>query len=165
MDSKCYAIQLEKKLIDQFKETFFQKLGYYPTVITKVQTDLEQYIPMMSLDTLQGYFEPFLPTRHGRRLKLTSKDRYRELVELRNIYCFLARQLNYSLVIIGQSLGNRDHTTVIHSLTCFKNLLETEEGFRQKYFKILNYIKDHYESPTMDSFDQVQCESQPIVLP
>ena len=165
MDSKTYAIQLEKKLIDQFKENFFEKLGYYPTVITRVQTDLEQYIPMMSLETLQGYFEPFLPTRHQRRLRLHNKDRYRELVELRNIYCFLARQLNYSLVNIGQSLGKRDHTTVIHSITCFKNLLETDEGFRQKYITILNYIKDHYEPPTMDSLDQVQREPQPALLP
>jgi|688.fasta_scaffold00218_48 hypothetical protein len=165
MDSKNYAIQLEKKLIEQFKETFYEKIGYYPTVLTRVQTDLEQYIPMMSLETLQGFFEPFLPTRYQKRLRLQSKDRYRELVELRNIYCFLARQLSYSLVNIGQSLGNRDHTTVIHSITCFKNLLETDEGFRQKYLTILNYIKQHYESPTMDSLDQVQCEPEPAVLP
>ena len=165
MDSKTYSIQLEKKLIEQFKETFYEKIGYYPTVITRVQTDLEQYIPMMSLETLQGFFEPFLPTRYQRRLKLQSKDRYRELVELRNIYCFLARQLSYSLVNIGASLGKRDHTTVIHSITCFKNLLETDEGFRQKYITILTYIKEHYESPTMDSTDQVQREPQSALLP
>mgnify|MGYP003335324694 CR=1 FL=1 len=165
MDSKTYSIQLEKKLIEQFKETFYEKIGYYPTVITRVQTDLDQYIPMMSLETLQGFFEPFLPTRYQRRLKLQSKDRYRELVELRNIYCFLARQLSYSLVNIGASLGKRDHTTVIHSITCFKNLLETDEGFRQKYITILTYIKEHYESPTMDSTDQVQREPQSALLP
>jgi hypothetical protein len=164
MDSKTYAIQLEKKLIEQFKESFFEKVGYYPTVITRIQTDLEQYIPMMSLETLQGFFEPFLPTRYDRRLRLQSKDRYRELVELRNIYCFLARQLNYSLVNIGASLGKRDHTTVIHSITCFKNLLETDEGFRQKYITILNHIKKQYESSVMDSPDQVQREPEPAVL-
>ena len=165
MDSKTYAIQLERKLIEQFKESFYDKLGYYPTVITRVQADMDQYLPMMSLLTLEEFFYPFLPTKHGRQIRLRSKDRYREIVELRMIYCFLARQLGFSLTTIGESLGKRDHTTVIHSVNSFKNLLQTCEPFREKYLTILTYIKQQYESSTMDNADQVQHQPEPAVLP
>lgn len=165
MDPKTYAIQLEKKLIEQFKDSFYEKMGYYPTVITRVQTDMDQYLPMMSLQSLEEFFQPFLPTKYGRIVRLQSKDRYREIVELRSIYCFLARQLGYSLISIGESLGKRDHTTVIHNVSSCKNLLQTCETFRQKYLTILTYIKEHYESPTMDNANQVQCEPEPALLP
>ena len=165
MDSQVYALQLEKKLIDQFKQTFYDKLGYEPLVLTKIQIDSDQYIPMLSLENLQTMFEPFLPFSCDRKLPLKSKHRYRELVELRNIYCYLARMMGYSLITVGQSLGNRDHTTVIHNVTCFKNLMETNDAFRQKYLAILTYIKQHYESSVVEKPDQVQCEPEPALLP
>lgn len=165
MDSKSYALQLEKKLIEQFRETFYEKIGYYPMVVTHVQVDSNYSLPLMSLQGLQDLFEPFLPYKHDRKLSLKSKSRYRELVELRNIYCFLGRTMGYSLATIGESLGNRDHTTVIHNVGCFKNLMETDDAFRQKYLRILTYIKQQYEPSVMEESDQVQCESEPAVLP
>jgi hypothetical protein len=165
MDSKSYALQLEKKLIEQFKQTFYDKLGYEPMVLTKVQIDTDEYLPILSLDNLQAMFEPFLPMKYDRKLTLQSKHRYRELVELRNIYCYMARVMGYSLIMIGQSLGNRDHTTVIHNVCCFKNLMETNEPFRQKYLAILTYIKQQYESSVVAKPDQVQCEPEPALLP
>lgn len=165
MDTKTYAAQLERKLIEQFKESFYEKIGYYPVVVTRLQQDLDQYLPIMPLETLQTYFEPFLPYRNGVRLSLKSKDRYRELVELRNIYSFLARTMGYSLSNVGESIGNRDHTTIIHNVTCFKNLVETSETFQQKYIRIFNYIKKEHESSIMGVSDQVQRESEPALLP
>lgn len=165
MDSKTYAQQLERKLIEQFKQTFHEKLGYEPLVLTKVQLDRNEYIPILSLETLQEMFEPFLPVQCDRKLSLHSKHRYRELVELRNMYCYLARMMGYSLIVVGQSLGNRDHTTIIHNVTCFKNLMETNDPFRQKYQTILTYIKQQYESSVMAKSDQVQCEPEPALLP
>jgi hypothetical protein len=35
MDNIEYRIQMEKKLIDNFKSRFFEKMGYYPGVITR----------------------------------------------------------------------------------------------------------------------------------
>ena len=165
MDSKSYALQLEKKLIQQFRETFYEKIGYYPMVVTQVQVDSAYSLPIMNLPSLQQMFEPFLPSRYEKKLSLKSKCRYRELVELRNIYCFLGRTMGYSLASIGESLGNRDHTTVIHNVSCFKNLMETDDTFRQKYIKILTYIKQQYESSIMEESDQVQCEPEPALLP
>lgn len=165
MDSKSYALQLEKKLIEQFRENFYQKIGYYPMVVTQVQVDSTYSLPIMNLQTLQDMFESFLPIRYERKLTLKSKCRYRELVELRNIYCFLARTMGYSLASVGESLGNRDHTTVIHNVSCFKNLMETDDTFRQKYLRILTYIKQQYEPSVMEESDQEQCEPQPALLP
>lgn len=166
MDSKTYATQLEKRLIEQFKENFFEKLGYYPTVITKCQdSTTDWYIPIMSLQSLLDYFEPYLPEQYGKTLQLTDMSRHRPIVELRNIYCMLARQMGYSLVIIGEAIGKRDHTTVIHNITSCKNLLETNDAFRDKYIQILKYIKQQHESPIMDEPCQIQCESEPALLP
>lgn len=165
MDSKMYALQLEKKLIEQFRQTFYDKLGYYPMVVTHVQVDSNYRLPLMNLQSLHDMFDPFLPYRYERKLTLKSKCRYRELVELRNIYCFLARTMGYSLAAVGESLGNRDHTTVIHNVACFKNLMETDESFRQKYLTILTYIKQQYEPSAMDDVNQVQREPEPAVLP
>lgn len=164
MDTKTYAAQLERKLIEQFKESFYEKVGYYPVVVTRLNQNVEEYLPIMPLEALQEYFEPFLPYRNGMRLCLKSKDRYRELVELRNIYCFIARTMGYSLATVGQSIGNRDHTTVIHNVSSFKNLVETNETFQQKYIRIFNHIKKQHESSTMGVSDQVQRESEPALL-
>lgn len=165
MESKAYALQLEKKLIDQFKETFFEKLGYYPTVMTEAQVDADISIPYMHLSVLKRCFEPFLPEPYGYRLELDSRSRCRELVELRCIYCYLGRQMRYSLKTIGTSLANRDHTTVINSLTNFTNLMDTDDAFRQKFSRIVSYIKQTYESSVMAKLDQVQLEPQPAVFP
>jgi hypothetical protein len=164
MDSKSYAAKLEKKLITEFKSTFFNKLGYYPTVITQIYTSENAEIPIMSLEMLEHCLEPFMPVYFDKRTYLQSKSRNRPLVELRNIFCLLARQMGYSLTVIGKFL-KKDHTTVIHAITACKNLLETCEPFQHKYTSILKTLKSNYEPPIMDNIDQVQCEPEPAVLP
>jgi hypothetical protein len=165
MDSKTYAEQLEKKLIDQFRENFFEKLGYYPTVMTGAKVSSDIVIPFMHLSTLKECFDPFLPEIGGFTYNLDSRSRCRELVELRSIYCYLGRQMRYSLDTIGKSVGDRDHTTVINSLRNFNDLMDTDEQFRQKYSAIVTYIKKVYESSVMAKLDQIQRESEPAVLP
>lgn len=160
-----YASILEKKLIDEFKAKFREKIGYQPIVLTKVTVDDEHSIPLMPLDQLADYFTPFLPTQNGRVLPLFAKSRKRELVELRMIFCTLARSMKYTLVSIGEYIGGRDHTTVLHAVSTFNNLVETNEAFRDQYMKILTYIKQSYESSTLDQPDQVQPESEPALLP
>lgn len=165
-ETRRYANQLEKRLIGEFKQKFQEKIGYVPIVLTKVATNDEDWVPMMSLEELREYFTPFLPHRNGRVLKLTSKDRYRELVELRNIYCAIARMMRYTLSAIGQSLGGRDHTTVLHNVESFKNLVVIDESFKAKYIQILNHVKEQgYEPSVVDQPDQAQYQPQSAVLP
>jgi hypothetical protein len=164
MESTVYASKLEKKLITEFKDVFYEKLGYYPIVLTKPKTQGDTSIPVMSLESLKKMFDPFLPYRFERPIPLDSKLRERDIVELRSIFCYLARSMKYNLTSIGEFLGKRDHTTIIHNVNAFSDLVETNEAFRLKYFTILKYIREQHESPIMDNIDQVQCEPQPNLL-
>lgn len=157
-----YAQHLEKKLVDKFKEEFFKKFEYYPIVLTKENLVTKDDTHLMSLEELKGYFTPFLPERFGKVLTLDAKCRVRDLVELRSIFCFLARSMKYSLTTIGEFLNGKDHTTVIHSIKTFNDLTETCTIFQEKYNTVLNYIKSQtkstykHESPTMEYLPQVQ---------
>lgn len=152
-ECKTYALNLEKKLINEFKQKFRDKMGYSPFVITKVSIDDIHSIKLMSLDELADYFKPFVPHQKGRKTTLTSRSRKRELVELRMIFCFIARNMKYTYTSIGLFMGGRDHTTVLHNLSCFRNLIETSEEFREKYLKILNFIKQSHESSDLGKFN------------
>ena len=165
MNEQLYAARLEKKLIDEFVKNFYEKLGYKPVVISKTTgMPADESIPFMSLETLKEHFRPFLPIVYGKIKELSCRERVREIVELRNMYCYLSKKMGYSLKTIGLVIGDRDHTTVIHNIRSYNNLMETNQTYREKYIKILNHIKKQYESPTLDNTDQVQCESEPTVL-
>jgi hypothetical protein len=164
-ETAIYASNLEKKLIDEFKQKFKEKLGYQPVVLTRVVLTNDFSIPLMSMDELKECFSPFTVEEYGKKIDLFSKSRKREVVELRMIFCFIARQMQYTCSSVGKYVGNRDHTTVLHNVATFKNLIETSEVFREKYTQILNHIKQKYESPIMDQFDEVQLESEPAVFP
>lgn len=163
-ESQMYAAALEKKLIEEFKEKFQEKMGYRPVVLTRVEVG-NDYVPVMTLDELISYFDPFLPTHFGKKLTLNDRCRKRELVELRMMYFYMARSMRYNLGTIGDKLGGRDHTTVIHGVNTFVDLMETNEQFRNKFQQILNHIKENHESSTLDEFDSSQYITKPTLLP
>lgn len=163
IESITYANNLERKLVMEFKEKFRQKIGYDPIVLTKVTVD-EYGIPLMRLDQLEAYFEPFLPTYMGKKLQLTSKCRKRNLVELRMMFFYIARNMKYTFAEAGEYLGGRDHTTVIHNVNMFRNLMEISDSFRETYISILTHIKKNHESSDLDIFDQIQAQSEPALL-
>jgi len=160
-----YAVKLERRLIEEFKQKFEEKLGYVPIVVTKISSHGGTDLPIMSLDQLSRYFEQFLPVAFGDPISLKSHSRKRELVELRNIFCAIARMMRFTCVSIGDYLGGRDHTTVLHNVSTFNNLVETSESFRERYYQILNHIKKSYESSALVEFDQTQCEPQLALFP
>jgi hypothetical protein len=169
MNQTQYAVKLERKLIEEFKSNFYNKIGYQPIVLTKIEDkENDGYIKLMSLEHLKGLFEPFLPYKHGKILTIDCKHRYREIVELRIIYCFIARRMNYPFKSIGISI-KRDHTTVIHSCETFADLSETNDAFREKYLMVLDYIKkettsDNYELPNLEYMSDAQYNAQPALL-
>jgi|688.fasta_scaffold1000022_1 hypothetical protein len=164
MNRAEYKKNLEQKLIRQFIENFYKKIGYRPVVILEDGKNNDGSI-LLTLSELDKYFEPFLPTLYQKRLSLPAKDRIRPLVELRCIFAFIARSMNYTLKAIGTHLGGRDHTTVINNIDCFKNLYETDDSFRNRYFAIINNIKKDYEPSIMDDTNQIQGEPQSDLLP
>jgi hypothetical protein len=156
METTSYASKLEKKLISEFKDLFYEKMGYYPIVLTTSKVQGDTSIPVMSLESLRKMFDPFLPTKFEKKIPLESKLRDRTIVELRSIFCHMARSMKYNLSAIGEFLGKRDHTTIIYNVKAFNDLVETNESFRLKYFTILKYIREQHESPVMDHINQVQ---------
>lgn len=168
MDTNTYGTVMEKKMITQFKTEFYNKIGYYPVVLTFLETD-DDKLPVLPLNKLKDHFDEFLPQQYGETLTLCGKVRKREIVELRCIYCYLAKSMGYSLNDIGKEIGGRDHTTVIHSLKTFRDLMEISDIFRQKYDYVFSRIKNKfkskiYESPTLDGLNQAQYQSKSTVL-
>ena len=139
IDEEYKKLKTERKLVEDFIDEFYEKVGYRPVVITKVSADSE--IQTMSLTELKACFTPFLPTLYGKKLSLEHKSRTNELVELRHMYFHLARNMGYKLTAIAHSLGKLDHTTVMHGLRTFANLMDVDERYRVKFHTILNYIK------------------------
>lgn len=157
--TKEQELKMEKGLVKEFMETFHKTFKYYPTVVTKNNTmHNEDDLKIVSLEQLQSYFEPFLPMYYGKKLKISSRNRTREMVEIRFVYYFMSRAMGYNLMTIAKSL-NMDHSSVVHGLTTFKNLYETSDPFRQKYIKIINTIKEKYESSVMDNITKMEPKS------
>lgn len=161
MNGEEYLEKTEKQLIEAFLDNFYKKMGYYPTVVTR--EDLEdRSLNLLSLEELETYFEPYLPTLHGRVLKLSTKIRIREIVELRQMFCFIARSIGFSLKTIGVFLGNRDHTTIVHSVKTFHNMMDTDPGYRERYILIAKKIKqdgNYYNSSAMVGSNKIQDKS------
>jgi hypothetical protein len=58
---------------------------------------------------------------------LVSRRRDAEVVRPRQVVCFLAKSMTpHSLPEIGRRLGNRDHTTVLHSVRKITRLMKTD---------------------------------------
>jgi hypothetical protein len=154
-----YQKKLENELVKEFLKTFYEKIGYYPIVITDQKPNINTP-KSISLQELEKHFDPFLPIIYGKKHKLSSKNRSRSLCELRYIFSQLARSMHYRLSEIGTHLGKRDHTTIMNGLTMFKSLYETDERFKQKYHEIINHIIKNYEPSTVDYINQAQDQPQ-----
>ena len=146
---------IEQELINEFIQNFYEKIGYYPIVILKNGKSSNE-LGAITLNHLETYFETSLPTLYNEKLNLSDKNRTRAIVELRCIFSFIARSMGYTYKEIGFYLGGRDHTTAIYSVKTFKNLYETDECFRSKYFTIINNINNNYEPSTVDDIDKAQ---------
>ena len=157
MDELQDVNALERNLIKEFLDKFYDQVGYYPTVLTKRENRDE--FKILTLRELEDYFNPFLPRLYGKILNLGNTTRIRPLVELRFIFFFIARQMRYTFLEIAQYIGKKDHSTVIHGVAIFRNLYETDILFRQKYQAIINIIKSNYESSTVEHLDQMEIES------
>jgi hypothetical protein len=160
-----YEEKLERKLIQQFKKVFENKMGYEPMIITKNYKELgpESIIPKgiryVNLNVLKQWFDDLLPVINGKKISLESNRRYTEIVELRMFFSFIAKSLGYSLKAIGRHIGNRDHTTIIHNLTAFKNRMETDPCFQERYKIALNHVREkskENDTELLECSDQTQ---------
>lgn len=148
----CENYLSQKQMIKEFIETFYKRHGYKPVVVSKTSE-----VETISLELLKQHFTPFLPTLYGKTVFLETRCRIREVVELRQMYCYVARMMGYRLTDIGRSLKQADHSTAIHSIRAFRNMVETDPKYKQKFTKIFNYIKTQAnESSIMADSNKVE---------
>ncbi|GAA4319946.1 chromosomal replication initiator protein DnaA [Compostibacter hankyongensis] len=74
--------------------------------------------------------------------KVLQKTRKREIVQARQITMFLAKQFTKnSLKTIGEHFGGRDHTTVIHSCQTVKDLMDTDNAFKESVSELQQKVQ------------------------
>jgi len=137
--------KLQAKLIHNFQQDFKAKIGCMPIIY------VPSHLGYLSLNDLDECFKPFLPVLKGKPVPLTTQLRIRRLVELRAIYCNIAKKMNFTLKEIARHIKYADHSTVIHVLKLYKALMETDENFQNKVISIENHIKKMTNHPTHES--------------
>lgn len=146
---------LEKKLIREFKQDFYKKLGYMPIVTTEIKLK-ESDLPILSLNELEDCFIETFPQYLKKTGDLKAKDRRREKVDMRCLFTHFARAMRYKYVSIGAYLNNRHHTTMLHYIMLFRNQMDTNDLFVSMHNKVLIKIKNKLgnESSVMEHFNQ-----------
>lgn len=82
----------------------------------------------------------------GQKTKISTADmigkaRQKELVLARQIVMYLLREeYKFSLASIGDVLGGRDHTTIMHGVEKIKNEIKSNISLREKIMEIINAI-------------------------
>jgi chromosomal replication initiator protein len=77
---------------------------------------------------------------------MSEKTRKQEVVEGRHMFCALVKyHMRLTLKNIGQSIGDRDHTTVIHALRTFNERMDNEDFYRERVMKIHERLGLSYE--------------------
>lgn len=159
---------LELELIEEFQKKFYEVSGYIPTVLPPDYKIIDDET-IISLEDLYRLIETHEPYKYGKKISLKSRNRCREIVDLRIIFAFLAHSMGYKLKNIGKVLGNKHHSSIIHYVKTFNDIIETSEPFKQLFNKIFYSIKTNFDKhdklSALVNIGQVWDESQPIVLP
>jgi chromosomal replication initiator protein len=73
------------------------------------------------------------------------QTRRKKVVFARHAACFFLREYTkMTLEDIANSLGNKDHSTVINSIKVFKNLVETDDDYKNKIENIRLDLEKKY---------------------
>ncbi len=132
-------------------EGALNKLNAYAT-LTQTEVDftlakqiLKDFIPIeekdVSIQLIQQYTGAYFNIKPS---VLLSKKRTKNIVTARHIAMFLSRELtNYSLPMIGDSFGGKDHTTVIHSCNKIKEQLKNDKKIKYHIDRLINKIQNN----------------------
>ena len=128
------------------------KLNAYITLTNQKEVDftlaqqiLKDFITIeekeVSIQTIQKKTADFFDLKPG---ILLSPKRTKNIVTARHIAMYLAREFtDYSLPMIGDLLGGKDHTTVLHSYNKIKEQLKTDKKLKLNVDRIINKIKNN----------------------
>lgn len=73
-------------------------------------------------------------------IDIRTTARYTTVVDAKKIYASLMYERGHTLKSIGRSMGNTDHSTIIHYLKKIDDLISTEDAFRDKYILVKKYF-------------------------
>ena len=74
--------------------------------------------------------------------EIVSRSRKKEIVNALFIFCSIMKDhYNYSLVYIGELIGGRDHTSVIHAINQHRSRVKNEDAYRDLTSNIYQKIK------------------------
>ncbi len=105
------------------------------TVLNFVKHATKEISLEMIQKTVCDYFE--VPVE-----KLKEPTRKRQFVQARQLSMYFAKEFTKaSLKSIGQQFGGRDHSTVIHSCQAVKNLVDTDEDFKDSVDELRKRIE------------------------
>ena len=128
------------------------KLNAYITLTNQKEVDfalaqqiLKDFITIeekeVSIQTIQKKTADFFDLKPG---MLLSPKRTKNIVTARHIAMYLAREFtDYSLPMIGDLFGGKDHTTVLHSYNKIKKQLKTDKKLKLNIDRIINKIKNN----------------------
>lgn len=126
------------------------KIQAYITLTTQREVDfslakqiLREFIPIeekeISIQLIQKKTAEYYNLKPG---ILLSPKRTKNIVTARHIAMYLARELTeYSLPVIGDYFGGKDHTTVLHSYNKIKDQLKTDKNLKLSIDRLINDIK------------------------
>ena len=100
--------------------------------IPLAQEILKDIIPMENKEISINQIQKIASDYFNIKLSvLLSKKRIKNIVTARQIAIYLARELtNFSLPVIGEAFGGKDHTTILHSYNKIKNKIEKDKGLK-----------------------------------
>jgi chromosomal replication initiator protein len=73
---------------------------------------------------------------------ICDKTRRKDIVKPRQVTMYILREdFNTSFPTIGSKLGGRDHTTVIHSCQTVKDLMDTDNLFKESVLELQHKVQ------------------------
>lgn len=73
--------------------------------------------------------------------QIAGRSRKGIIPKARFAYCWICKQyLGMNLKEIGDTIGGRDHTTVIHALSTVKDLLDTKDAIMNPMLRVIESI-------------------------
>jgi chromosomal replication initiator protein len=125
--------------------TAFADLSGLPLTTSLVESALADVLPRRS-EVMPDEVVRMVADSFGISLeRILSRDRSRQVALPRQIAMYLLREeANISLPMIGETLGGRDHTTVMYACEKIGDLLERDDHLRRRVIEIRDQL---YEQP------------------
>ncbi len=119
----------------------------YPWTIQTAQKALGDAMRAPEAQVTMGQILKAVVEQRGVSIEdLTGPRRSRELATSRQMVMYLARQMtSMSLPQIGEALGGRDHTTIMHGCDKIAGLIETDNRLRHQILEIRGALSGRNE--------------------